>query len=165
MLAIVKSRSVIATREPGGKLTALVLDLRNNPGGLLDQAVAVSSDFINQGEIVSTRARHPEDSQRWDAKGYGVYAAAKQAIRLLSRTAAHEWAMDNIRVNTVAPGPTRTERFDESDDRIALLLGRIPSRRMSTIAEIAAAVVFLASDDAANIHGATLSADGGFAAV
>lgn len=53
----------------GGKLRGLVLDLRNNPGGLLDQAVSVSSDFIEQGEIVSTRARHPEDSQRWDAKG------------------------------------------------------------------------------------------------
>ena len=56
-------------QQNGGKLRGLVLDLRNNPGGLLDQAVSVSSDFIDQGEIVSTRARHPEDSQRWDAKG------------------------------------------------------------------------------------------------
>jgi carboxyl-terminal processing protease len=56
-------------QQSGGKLTALILDLRNNPGGLLDQAVAVSEDFIPQGEIVSTRARHSEDSQRWDAKG------------------------------------------------------------------------------------------------
>ena len=55
--------------KAGGKLTALVLDLRNNPGGLLDQAVSVSSDFIDKGEIVSTRARHPEDSNRWNAKG------------------------------------------------------------------------------------------------
>ena len=44
-------------QQSGGKLRALILDLRNNPGGLLDQAVAVSGDFINQGEIVSTRAR------------------------------------------------------------------------------------------------------------
>lgn len=56
-------------KQAGGHLSALVLDLRNNPGGLLDQAVAVADDFISQGEIVSTRARHPEDSQRWDAKG------------------------------------------------------------------------------------------------
>lgn len=55
--------------DSGGKLKALILDLRNNPGGLLDQAIAVSSDFIDQGEIVSTRARHAEDSQRWNAKG------------------------------------------------------------------------------------------------
>jgi carboxyl-terminal processing protease len=56
-------------QQAGGKLNALILDLRNNPGGLLDQAVAVSGDFIDKGEIVSTRARHTEDAQRWDAKG------------------------------------------------------------------------------------------------
>ncbi len=55
-------------QQSGDKLRAIVLDLRNNPGGLLDQAVSVSDDFIDQGEIVSTRARHAEDSQRWNAK-------------------------------------------------------------------------------------------------
>jgi carboxyl-terminal processing protease len=55
--------------QAGDHLHGLILDLRNNPGGLLDQAVAVGDDFINEGEIVSTRARHPEDSQRWNAKG------------------------------------------------------------------------------------------------
>jgi carboxyl-terminal processing protease len=52
-----------------GNLRGLVLDLRNNPGGLLDQAVDICSDFIADGEIVSTRARHDDESQRWDAKG------------------------------------------------------------------------------------------------
>lgn len=55
-------------QQAGDHLRGVVLDLRNNPGGLLDQAVSVSDDFVDQGEIVSTRARHPEDSQRWDAK-------------------------------------------------------------------------------------------------
>jgi len=59
-------------QQSGGKLRALILDLRNNPGGLLDQAVSVSGDFVNQGEIVSTRARHSEDAQRWDAKGSDI---------------------------------------------------------------------------------------------
>ena len=45
-----------------------MLDLRNNPGGLLDQAIAVSNAFLDKGEIVSTRGRHPEDAQRYDAK-------------------------------------------------------------------------------------------------
>ncbi len=45
-----------------------MLDLRNNPGGLLDQAVAVSGDFLDKGEIVSTRARRPEDTQRFNAQ-------------------------------------------------------------------------------------------------
>ncbi len=53
-------------RTPG--LKGFVLDLRGNPGGLLDQAVSVSDDFLEQGEIVSTRARHAEESQRWNAK-------------------------------------------------------------------------------------------------
>jgi carboxyl-terminal processing protease len=64
----------------GGKLRGLILDLRNNPGGLLDQAVSVSSDFIDQGEIVSTRARHPEDSQRWDAKGDDILHGAPLVV-------------------------------------------------------------------------------------
>jgi carboxyl-terminal processing protease len=54
--------------QAGGSLKGIVLDLRNNPGGLLDQAVQVADDFLDQGEIVSTRARRPEDAQRWNAK-------------------------------------------------------------------------------------------------
>jgi NAD(P)-dependent dehydrogenase (short-subunit alcohol dehydrogenase family) len=97
--------------------------------------------------------------------GSALYSATKATIHSLTKSWADEYGPSGVRVNTVAPGPTRTERFDESDDHIAPLLGRIPSRRMSTIAEIAAAVVFLASDDAANVHGATLSVDGGLAAI
>ena len=58
-------------QQAGGKLKALVLDLRNNPGGLLDQAVAVSGDFVARGEIVSTRARHAEDSAVAGRQGHG----------------------------------------------------------------------------------------------
>ena len=54
--------------KSGDKLKGYVIDLRNNPGGLLDQAVAVSEAFLDKGEIVSTRARRPEDSQRFNAK-------------------------------------------------------------------------------------------------
>jgi len=46
----------------------VVLDLRNNPGGLLDQAVAVSDAFLEKGEIVSTRGRRGEDAQRYNAR-------------------------------------------------------------------------------------------------
>jgi carboxyl-terminal processing protease len=51
-----------------GGLQGLILDLRNNPGGLLSQAVAVADAFLDKGEIVSTRARKPEDAQRYNAK-------------------------------------------------------------------------------------------------
>ncbi len=54
--------------ELGDKLLGYVLDLRNNPGGLLDQAINVSDAFLDKGEIVSTRGRNEDDSQRWNAK-------------------------------------------------------------------------------------------------
>ena len=54
--------------EANGKLRGFVLDLRNNPGGLLDQAVAVSDSFLDQGEIVSTRGRHADNVQRYNAR-------------------------------------------------------------------------------------------------
>jgi carboxyl-terminal processing protease len=54
--------------QANNKLIGVVLDLRNNPGGLLDQAVAVSDAFLDKGEIVSTRGRRSEDAQRYNAR-------------------------------------------------------------------------------------------------
>ena len=62
-----KTFQQLKTQAPNG-LKGLILDLRNNPGGLLDQAIQVSDDLIDQGEIVSTRGRRPEDAQRWNAR-------------------------------------------------------------------------------------------------
>jgi len=58
-----------AVDEAGGldKIDGVVLDLRNNPGGLLTQAIAVSDAFLDKGEIVSTRGRNPQDSERFNA--------------------------------------------------------------------------------------------------
>ena len=59
-----------SVEELGGmeNVNGFVLDLRNNPGGLLNQAIAVSDAFLNAGEIVSTRGRSPEDGERWNAR-------------------------------------------------------------------------------------------------
>jgi carboxyl-terminal processing protease len=54
--------------QAGGRLRGLILDLRNDPGGLLDQAVAVANDFLDHGTIVSTRGRHPGDDESWAAE-------------------------------------------------------------------------------------------------
>ena len=67
----------------GGKLKGFVLDLRNNPGGLLDQAVAVSDAFLEQGEIVSTRGRRNDDAQRYNARR-GDLAEGKPIIVLIN---------------------------------------------------------------------------------
>ena len=55
-------------KELDDKLRGIVLDLRNNPGGLLDQAIAVSDAFLDKGEIVSTRSRRDQDTQRYNAR-------------------------------------------------------------------------------------------------
>ena len=55
--------------ELGENFRGVVLDLRNNPGGLLNQAISVSDTFLNHGEIVSTRGRNPDDTTRYNATG------------------------------------------------------------------------------------------------
>ena len=94
-----------------------------------------------------------------------LYSSTKAAVHSLTKSWAAEYGPEGVRVNAVAPGPIATDRALESADHVAPVLARIPSRRMSTPEEVAAAVVFLAGDDAANIHGAVLSVDGGWAAV
>jgi carboxyl-terminal processing protease len=65
------------------QIKGYIVDLRNDPGGLLDQAVQVSDDFLTKGEIVSTRGRHPDDTQRYDAKP-GDLADGKPIVVLVN---------------------------------------------------------------------------------
>ena len=67
-------------QEAGGKLLGVVLDLRNDPGGLLDQAVAVADAFLDKGEIVSTRGRRSEDAQRYNARPGDIAAGLPIAV-------------------------------------------------------------------------------------
>jgi len=71
----------------GDEMLGLVLDLRNNPGGLLDQAIKVSDAFLDRGEIVSTRARRVQDAQRFNAKK-GDLLAGKPVVVLVNRGSA-----------------------------------------------------------------------------
>ena len=64
----VKSQIEKQSEEIGDKLKGYVLDLRNNPGGLLDQSIAVSDVFLDKGEIVSTRGRQAEETQKFSAR-------------------------------------------------------------------------------------------------
>src|ERR1700757_284301 len=67
-------------QQAGNKLLGGILDLRNNPGGLLDQAVAVSDAFIDRGEMVSPRGRRAEDAQRYNARPGDIAAGLPIAV-------------------------------------------------------------------------------------
>jgi carboxyl-terminal processing protease len=78
-----KAFADITAKVSNDKLKGYILDLRNNPGGLLDQAISVSSAFIQRGEIVSTRGRNPEETQRITAQG-GDLTKGKPLIVLIN---------------------------------------------------------------------------------
>jgi len=67
-------------QQAGGKLLGVILDLRNDPGGLLDQAVAVADAFLEKGEIVSTRGLRSEDAQRYNARPGDIAAGLPIAV-------------------------------------------------------------------------------------
>lgn len=121
--------------------------------GLLAPAMAERGDgaIVNIGSI----------SGIIGAAGSALYGATKASVHMLTKAWAAEYGPAGVRVNAVAPGPVATERNGEFADGIAPILARIPSHRMSTVAEVAAAVVFLAGPQAGNIHGTILNVDGG----
>jgi len=78
-----KALSELASQIPADKLKGFVIDLRNNPGGLLDQAISVSDAFLEKGEIVSTRGRNAEETQRFNARA-GDLTRNKPVIVLIN---------------------------------------------------------------------------------
>jgi len=97
---------------------------------------------------------------------YGTYAATKAALRSYVRTWTVELAPRGIRVNVLSPGPTETPMLaDVSDDVRAVILSRVPLRRLARPEEIASAALFLASDESSYMAGSDLHVDGGMAQV
>jgi NAD(P)-dependent dehydrogenase (short-subunit alcohol dehydrogenase family) len=97
--------------------------------------------------------------------GMSLYGSSKAAVNLLTKAWAAEYGRSGVRVNTVSPGPTRTdgtESMGESLDRLAAVA---PVGRPATADEIAEAVVFLATDRASFIQGTKLAVDGGRTAI
>jgi len=78
-----KAIAEIQKEVPQDKLAGYVVDLRNNPGGLLDQAVSVTSTLMQRGEVVSTRGRNPEETQRFTAHG-GDMTKGKPLVVLIN---------------------------------------------------------------------------------
>ncbi len=97
--------------------------------------------------------------------GLAVYGASKAALESLTKAWTAEYAAQGVRINTVAPGPTRTPASAAMGEMFDALASSTPAGHGAAPEEIAAAVTFLASDDASFIYGATLAADGGRVAV
>jgi NAD(P)-dependent dehydrogenase (short-subunit alcohol dehydrogenase family) len=97
--------------------------------------------------------------------GMSLYGSTKAAINLLTKAWAAEYGPRGVRVNTVSPGPTRTEGTDAMGEGLEKLAAHAPAGRPATADEIAEAIVFLATDRASFIHGANLAVDGGRTAV
>jgi len=72
------------TAQNRDKLKGFIVDLRNNPGGLVEQAVSVANAFLKRGEIVSTRGRHADDNQRFNARADGDLSKGKPVIVLIN---------------------------------------------------------------------------------
>ncbi|MFJ7750862.1 SDR family NAD(P)-dependent oxidoreductase [Arthrobacter sp. NPDC097144] len=105
------------------------------------------------------------DAGRVGSSGEAVYSAAKGGVVALSKTLAREMARSNVNVNCVCPGPADTPLFagisDENPKLRQALERAIPMRRLAQPSDLAAAVVFFASDEASYITGQTLSVSGG----
>ena len=98
------------------------------------------------------------------ARGASVYSASKHAVEGLTKSAALEAAESGVRINAIAPGPTETEmlnRFTGSTERKAALVASVPLQRVGEPAEIANAIVFLASSKSSFTTGQVLFVDGG----
>ena len=113
-----------------------------------------------QGSIVNVSST----LGRAGGAGASVYVASKHAVEGLTKAAALEVAGSGVRVNVVAPGPIATgmlKRFTGNEENKATLVSRLPLKRAGLPEEIAQAIVFLASDKASFITGASIAVDGG----
>jgi NAD(P)-dependent dehydrogenase (short-subunit alcohol dehydrogenase family) len=94
--------------------------------------------------------------------GMAMYGASRAALELLTKAWAAEYGPSGVRVNAVAPGPTRTALMEAvPEEMVSQLAALAPAGRVARPEELAAAIVFLASDDASFVHGVTLAVDGG----
>jgi 3alpha(or 20beta)-hydroxysteroid dehydrogenase len=138
-------RDLFATNQLG-----VILGIQNVVPALRK---AGGGSIVNIGSVGATKA----------FAGIAAYTGTKAAVAAISRSAAVELAGDNIRVNTVHPGPIATKMLEDSmgADAHKISASVTPMGRVGQPSEIAAPVIFLLSDDSSYMTGAELAVDGG----
>jgi 2-deoxy-D-gluconate 3-dehydrogenase len=167
-LSVLVNNAGMITRAPAEDTAAAdwdtVLALNLTAPFLLSQAFA--RPLLARGEggsivnVVSMNSFH-------GGLNVVAYTASKHGLLGLTRALANEWTGRGIRVNGVAPGWMETEltaALREDEERYAALLARMPSGRWGTPADLAGAVVFLASEASAYVSGGFIAVDGGYLA-
>jgi 2-deoxy-D-gluconate 3-dehydrogenase len=178
-------RVVAAAVEWGGRLDILV-----NNAGIIRRADAVDFTEADWDDVIDTNLKSAfflsqAAARHMIARGGGKiiniasllsfqggirvasYTAAKSGLAGLTRLMACEWAGKNVNVNAIAPGycvTNNTAALRADPERSAAILTRIPAGRWGDAKDIGGAVVFLASDAAAYVHGVVLPVDGGWLA-
>jgi NAD(P)-dependent dehydrogenase (short-subunit alcohol dehydrogenase family) len=135
--------------------------------------INVKAPFFLVAELAPEMAKRGEGAivnvttmvAEYGAPQMALYGSSKAALVLLTKSWAAEYGPAGVRVNAVSPGPTRTEGTEAMGESLDQLAAQAPSGRPGLPEEIAAAIVYLASDASSFVHGAVLPVDGGRIAV
>jgi NAD(P)-dependent dehydrogenase (short-subunit alcohol dehydrogenase family) len=128
---------------------------------LLVAALAPAMAERGHGAVINVTTMVAE----FGMNGMGLYGSSKAALMLLTKSWAAEFGPAGVRVNAVSPGPTRTEGTIPMGDALDQIAQGGPAGRVGQPEEIAAAIAFLATEQASFIHGVLLPVDGGRLAV
>ena len=172
-----------AVQVGGGRVDILVNNAGIAPAGPtadmteaeIDMALAVNVKvpFLLVGELAPGMAERGKGAivnvgtmvAEFGLAGMAIYGASKAALNLLTKAWAAEFGPRGVRVNSVNPGPTHTEGTAGISAMQDELAAHAPAGRAALAEEIAAAITYLASDDASYVNGAVLPVDGGRTAV
>jgi len=179
-------RAVDVARETFGSLSVLFsnVGINNGPKPVVDVSLAEWNHVLTvnlTGMFLGARATIPAMRAAGGgsiintcsvsglvASGSPAYGASKGGVRQLTKAIAKQYAADNIRCNCVCPGPTDTaaiRAFNVTDDQLTGKAATTMLGRLARPAEVAAAVVFLASDESSFVTGSELVVDGGVTAL
>jgi NAD(P)-dependent dehydrogenase (short-subunit alcohol dehydrogenase family) len=149
------------TSETGEEAFDLAFDVNVKAPFFLTAAIAPQMLARGGGVIINISTMVAS----FGLNGQALYGASKAAIELLTKAWTDEYGPGGVRVNAVAPGPTRTPGTEPMGAALDQIAATLPARRAANAEQIASVVAFLASEEASFIYGAVVHADGGRVAV